>query len=147
MDHTEKAAVYFLNGFNCAQSVLAAFAPELDIDEELALKLTSNFGGGARCGQLCGAVSGALMVLGMKYGFSRSEDREQIKKAYDISVEFQKRFCERNKSVVCKELLGYDISIPEQKNAAKEKGLLKEVCPRMVSSAIEIIEQLISEQQ
>ena len=87
------------------------------------------------------------MVLGMKYGFSRSEDREQIKKAYDISVEFQKRFCERNKSVVCKELLGYDISIPEQKNAAKEKGLLKEVCPRMVSSAIEIIEQLISEQQ
>lgn len=147
MEHAEKAATYFMNGFNCAQAVFAAFAPDFDIDEELALKLTSNFGSGARCGQLCGAVTGALMVLGLKYGFYRSEDREQIDKAYDKTIEFQKRFCERNKSVVCKDLLNYDLSDPEQKKQAKEKGLFKEICPRMVSDAVEIVEQLLSEEQ
>lgn len=147
MDHVEKAATYFLNGFNCAQAVLAAFSQDFNIDEELALKLTSNFGGGARCGQLCGAVSGALMVLGLKYGFYRSEDRAQIERAYDITIEFQRRFCNRNESLVCKDLLGYDVSVPEQKMQAKEKGLFKEVCPKMVSDAVKIVEQLLSEQQ
>ena len=143
MDHAEKAASYFMGGFNCAQSVLAAFASDLDIDDELALKLSSNFGGGARCGQLCGAVSGAMMVLGLKYGFCRSDDTEQIIRAYDTSVEFQKRFRECNKSVICEELLGYNVSVPEQKAEAKSKGLFRQICPKMVSDAVEILEQLL----
>lgn len=146
MDHAEKAATYYMTGFNCAQSVLAAFAKDFDIDEEFSLKFTSNFGGGARCGQLCGAVTGALLVLGLKYGYYRFEDRAQIDKAYEITIEFQKRFCERNKSVVCKDLLDYDLSDPEQKKQAKEKGLFKDICPRMVSDAVEIVEQLLSEE-
>lgn len=147
MDYTEKAATYFSNGFNCAQSVLAAFAPDFDITEELALKLTSNFGGGARCGQLCGAVSGALMVLGLKYGYYCTGDKEQIDKSLKMTIEFQERFCERNNSLICRDLLEYDLSDPTQKKEAKEKGVFKEICPRMVSSAVEIVEQLLSNEK
>lgn len=145
MDHIEKAFTYFGNNFNCAQSVFAAFAPDFGIDEELALKLATEFGGGARCGQLCGAVSGALMVLGLKYGNCHSGNKEEISKAVSVAVEFNKRFCDRNNSVVCKELLGYDVSDQEQKKILREKNAFRIVCPKMVSDATEIVEQLLSE--
>ncbi|PKM72631.1 MAG: hypothetical protein CVU91_09635 [Firmicutes bacterium HGW-Firmicutes-16] len=145
MNHEEKALTYFSNNFNCAQAVFASFAPDFGIDEELALKLATELGGGARCGQLCGAVSGALMVLGLKYGNSHSGDKEEISKAISVAVEFNKRFCERNNSVVCKELLGYDLSIPEQNKKIREKNLFTSICPKMVEDATEIVEQLLTE--
>ncbi len=145
MNHEEKALTYFSNNFNCSQAVFAAFAPDFGIDEDLALKLATELGSGARCGQLCGAVSGALMVLGLKYGNCNSDDKEGIKKAYNVAVEFNSRFCKRNKSVVCKELLGYDVSIPEHKKEIREKNLFTSICPKMVADATEIVEQLLTE--
>lgn len=143
MDYKQKAQEYFGNGFNCAQSVLAPFAEELGISEELALKVASSFGGGARCGQLCGAVSGALMALGLKHGHYHTSDMEEKAKAGARAIEFNKRFCERNGFVVCKELLGNDPSVPEQHEILKEQGLFQTVCPKLVCDATEIVEEMI----
>lgn len=145
MDKQEKAVNYFMNNFNCSQSVFTTFATEMGIDEELALKISTEFGGGARCGQLCGAVAGALMVLGLKYGHCHSDNAEEKSRAYSYAVEFNKRFCEKNGSVVCKELLGYDLTLPDDIIKIKEKNLFKTVCPKMVADATEIVEQMLNE--
>lgn len=90
MNHADKAVELFGNNFNCAQAVFGTFAAELGMDEELALKIATSFGGGARKGELCGAVSGALMVLGLKYGHCHADDNEEKKNAYHIAEEFLK---------------------------------------------------------
>ena len=145
MTNSEKALSYFSNNFNCSQAVFTAFATEMGIDEELALKLATEFGGGARCGQMCGAVSGALMVLGLKYGHCHSDNNEEKSRAYSLAVEFNKRFCEKNGSIVCKDLLGYDLSVPDELALIKEKNLFSTVCTKMVADAAEIVEQMLIE--
>ena len=145
MTHKEKALHYFSSNFNCSQAVFTTFATEFGIEEKLALKLSTQFGGGARCGQICGAVSGALMVLGLKYGHCHSENSEEKSRAYDIATEFNRRFCEKNHSVVCKDLLGYDLSIPEDKAIIKEKDLFNTVCTKMIADAAEIDEKMLNE--
>ena len=75
--------------------------------------MATQFGGGARKGEMCGAVSGALMVLGLKYGHCHSENDEEKGRAYQISEDFMNRFIQKNGTVVCRELLGYDLSEPE----------------------------------
>jgi len=109
MKHADKANEYFSNNFNCAQSIFTTYAQEYGIDEKLALKLGCCFGGGARKGEMCGAVSGALMVLSLLYGHNESEDMFSKKKAYAITNEYMNRFTEKNGSVVCRNLLKYDI--------------------------------------
>ena len=100
MNHAERAVEYYNNNFNCSQGVFTAFATELGIDEKLALRLGTNFGGGERKGELCGAVAGALMVLGLRCGHCESDDLEGKAKAYRISEKFMNRFIEKNGSVV-----------------------------------------------
>ena len=107
MNHVEKAVEYYNNNFNCSQGVFTSFATEMGMDEKLALRLATNFGGGERKGELCGAVAGALMVLGLRCGHCDSEDIEGKSKAYAVSTEFMDRFIKKNGSVVCRELLGY----------------------------------------
>ena len=145
MTYKEKALSYFQKNFNCSQAVFTTFATEMGIDEELALKLSSGFGGGARCGQLCGAVSGALMVIGLKFGHCHSDDVGEKSRNYDLAVEFNKRFSQINNYVVCKELLNYDLTIPEELEKILENNLFKTVCPKMVADATEILEQLLKE--
>ena len=145
MTKTEKALKLFSNNFNCSQSVFTAFASDFGIDEELALKLSTSFGGGARNGEICGAVSGALMVIGLKYGHYQSNNSEQKSKAYAISVEFTKHFKEVNKSIVCRDLLGYDLTVPKEMASIKEKSLFGDICPRMVKSAVQLLEEILAE--
>ena len=121
--HAEKAIEYYSCNFNCTQGVFTTYATEHGIDEKLALKLATNFGGGARKGEMCGAVSGALMVLGLLYGHSESEDLDTKAKAYALSEEYMNRFIQKNGTVVCRELLGYDLSKPEENAVIKEKNL------------------------
>ena len=92
ISHAQKAVEYFCNNFNCSQSVFATFATEYGIDEELALKLGTDFGGGARMGELCGAVSGALLVLGLRCGHCKCGDTETKQKSYAIASEYMHRF-------------------------------------------------------
>ena len=145
MTKAEKALELFANNFNCSQAVLTAFAPDLGLDEKLALMLGTPFGSGARNAEMCGAVSGALMVLGLKYGHFESENNEQKQRAYAIAVEFTKRFKERNGSIVCRDLLGYDLTRPEESACIKEKNLFRTVCPEMIRSAVEVLEGVMAD--
>ncbi len=137
------ATEYFENNFNCAQSVFTAFALEEGIPEELALKIATQFGGGCRKGEVCGAVSGALMVLGLKHGHCHFNAPEEKAHAYGIGEEFMDRFITKNGTVVCRELLGYDLTKQEDKEKIRELNLFKTTCPKMVQSATEIVEEML----
>lgn len=146
MNKVDKALQLFSNNYNCSQAVFTAFATEDGISEELALKLATAFGGGARNGEMCGAVSGALMVLGLKFGHIHSENEEEKQRAYSLTTEFTSRFKEKNNSIVCRDLLGYDLSKEDEFEIIASKGLCKTVCPLMVKDAVEILEQMLKEQ-
>ena len=145
MNHVDKAQEYFRNNFNCSQAIFTTFATEVGLDEELALKIATQFGGGARKGEMCGAVSGALMVLGLKYGHCHAENAEEKKKAYQIAEEFMNRFIEKKGTVVCRELLGYDLSKTEDMEKIKELNLFKTICPEMIRCATEIVDEMMNE--
>ncbi len=144
MKHTELAKHYFDQKFHCSQAVLVAFAEELGLSEEQALKLGACFGGGMCKGEVCGACTGALMALGLKYGQADVADLESKKRTNDITVKFLDLFKKENGSYVCKELLGCDLSTVEGKQFALENKLFVEFCPKMVESATIIAEKLLN---
>lgn len=143
MNHVDKAENYFNSNFNCSQSVFAAFATEMGLDEETALKVATQFGGGARKGEMCGAVAGALMVLGLKYGHCHAEDNAEKGRAYGIAEDFMNRFIAAQGTVVCRELLGYDVSNPKNMEKIRELNLFQAICPKMIRCATEIVEQML----
>ncbi|HGJ65852.1 TPA: C_GCAxxG_C_C family protein [bacterium] len=144
MNKIDNAIRCFSNGFNCSQSVFSAFANELGLDKKTALKIGSPFGAGmARMAETCGAVTGAFMVIGLKYGKFKIDDNEAKEKTYKLVQEFVIKFKERNGSIVCKELLGCDIGTTEGMKIAKEKGLFNTDCPKFVRDAVEILEEIL----
>lgn len=145
MNRADRAIELFNSNFNCSQAVFTAFATEYGISEELALKLATSFGGGARSGEMCGAVSGALMVLGLRYGHSISENNEEKQKSYSLVSEFVNRFIKANDSIVCRDLLGYDLSKKDEFEIIAAKGLCKTICPKMVRDAVSIVEHMLCE--
>jgi len=145
MTHTEKALKYFSDKFHCSQAVLAAFADEFRLTEEQALKLGACLGSGMRKGEVCGACTGALMVLGLKYGQCQKEDIDSRMKANNVTDLFLDEFKDINGSYICNKLLNCDISTKEGVEAALEKKLFTEFCPKMVKSAVEIVERIMEE--
>ncbi len=144
MERKENAIRIFNNGFNCSQSVLSIFCEELNFDKELALKIATGFGGGIRKGEVCGAVSGAIMVLGLKFGHYIEGDTETKSQAYALTSEFINRFEEKNGTIICKGLLGHDLSNQEEYELIREKGLFQSRCPELIGDAIEILEDMLS---
>lgn len=142
MNKKEIALSYLSKKFNCAQSVLCAFAKDVGLEKETALKISVCFGGGMKCGEVCGAVTGALMVIGMKYGRSSEDDEMSQYPAYKKEIDFIRRFKEIHGSILCKELLGYDTSKPEEMKKVIEKGLHITVCTKAIMNAIEILEEI-----
>lgn len=141
MSKVNQAVDCFNSGFNCAQAVLSAYCEELGLDRESALKLSCAFGGGiGRLGHVCGAVSGACLLIGLKYGQALPNDSAAKEKTYALAQEFSKRFEERNGSVLCRDLLGVDL-LSGDKSLAAER--VRSVCPKMVRDAAEIIEELL----
>lgn len=107
MNHEERAVALFKQGYNCSQSVFAAFSEELGMDQETALKISSSFGGGmGRLREVCGAVSGMFMVLGLKEGYTDPNDGSLKAQHYQKVQELAKKFEQENGSIVCRELLG-----------------------------------------
>lgn len=145
MDKKEEALKVFNRGFNCSQAVLSVFSDELKFDKDLALKISTGFGGGIRKGEVCGAVSGAIMTLGLKYGHNVAEDTETKREAYLLTKEFIDRFEEKNGTIICKRLLGYDISNPIEYEIIKDKDVCKDICPKLIEEAIEILEFMLSQ--
>lgn len=141
----QNAVEKFEKGFNCSQAVLSSFSEQFGLDCNTALRIATGFGGGMKMGETCGAVTGAFMVLGLKYGNATPEDKETKEKTYEMVIEFTNRFKARNGSVICRELLGCDISTPEGSKVAVEKGLFSSVCPRLVQDAAEILEEMLNE--
>ena len=144
MNYIELAKKYFEQKYHCSQAVLAAFAKELGLTEEQALKLGGCFGGGMCKGEICGACTGALMALGLKFGQSNIEDVVSRKKTNDITVEFLDMFRKENGSYMCKELLGCDLATEDGKQYAIENNLFTEFCPKMVESATRIVESILN---
>ncbi len=144
MDNAERAKELFIQGFSCSQAVLAAFGEQFGLSRELALRIAGAFGGGiGRTGETCGAVTAAIMVLGLKFGCTIAGDLKARENAYTVAREFMHRFKGRNISVLCRDLLDCDISTSEGMKRAKEEGLIKQHCPRFVQDAAEILDQLI----
>lgn len=138
---SETAVARFHQNFNCAQSVFAAFAPQFGLDESMMLKMASPFGGGvARRGQICGAVTGALMALGFAQGADTPAGKED---AYLLGQEFLQRFESRHSTILCCELLGCDISTVEGRQKASDKGAFTTLCPQFVSDAAEIVQDML----
>ncbi len=144
MDKINQTVNSFQKGFNCSQSLLSTFAPELGMDRKPALKIACAFGAGIGCmGKTCGAVTGALMVLSLKFGNSDAEDTKSKDKVYGLVNKFTNLFIERNESIECRELLPCDISTPEGLAEARKKKFFDTICVKMVQDATQIVEQLL----
>jgi C_GCAxxG_C_C family probable redox protein len=144
MNRVEHALSMFEEGFVCSQALLATFGKQLGLDRDTALKVSAAFGGGmCRMGETCGAVTGAFMVIGLKYGGAEAKDKKARDKTYTLATEFVKRFEGRNGTIDCKKLLGCDISTPQGLSVAREKKLFHTVCPKYVRDAAEIVEEIL----
>lgn len=140
----ETAVAHFQQGYACSQAIVAAFASKLGVNPEAALKAAAGFGGGlGRQAQTCGAVNGACIVIGLRYGSTNPSDKDAKEFTYHTVREFCRQFRARHKTLQCRELLGCDISTPEGLAVAKEKKLFSTQCPRFVGEAADILEQLI----
>ena len=133
----------FMKGIDCSQVVTGAFAEKMGMTQGQARKVSSCFGGGMMCGETCGAVTGALMVIGMVYGHSREGDQSQKEIMAAKTGEFKKLFGEKYSSCICRELLGHDISKPGEMEKVLEKGLMFDFCPRVVEDTIDILEKIL----
>jgi C_GCAxxG_C_C family probable redox protein len=137
----DDAEAIFRSGFSCSQAVSLAFAEDYHIDRENCLKLSCAFGGGmAHSGCTCGAVTGALMVIGMKHGRTGVNDLPAKDKTYAVTKKFMTEFLRRNHSLNCTELVGYDLSDPAKLAVAREKGLFRTRCVTLVRDAADILE-------
>jgi C_GCAxxG_C_C family probable redox protein len=144
MTHRQLAVETFRSGFSCSQAVFAAFAEELGLDREKALRIAQPFGGGiARTGSICGAASGAILAIGLKYGRSRLEDEAAREKTYALVQEFMERFRGRRGSLLCRELIGVDLSAPGGHAEAEQRGVFEEICSQLVAEAAEILEAIL----
>jgi C_GCAxxG_C_C family probable redox protein len=144
MNKKELAQAHFQRGFNCSQSVLAAFNTDFGLDQDLALRLAGGFGGGmGRRGETCGAVSGALMVLGLKYGAVDPQDKDGKESAYQQVRAFMERFAARHGALHCNDLLGVDIDTPDGLALARAEDRFKQRCPKFVGDAAEILEEFL----
>ena len=143
MNRVELAVACFEDGFSCSQAVFSTYATQLGLNREAALKIAGAFGGGmGHMGETCGVVTGAFMAIGLKHSRSIAEDRQSREKTYSLVREFVDKFRARNGSIICRELLGYDLSTPEGISMVREKKLRDTLCTRLVRDAAEIIEQI-----
>ncbi|MGD0537534.1 MAG: C-GCAxxG-C-C family protein [Verrucomicrobiota bacterium] len=144
---TERASQKFLAGFNCAQAVLHAFAPELGLDSDTALKLAGGFGGGmARQGEVCGAVTGGIMAIGLKFGCGSKDDRAATERTYRNTQALMERFAQRHGSCLCRELLpGCDLRTLEGQQRFKELDLRHRTCLSCVQTVAEALADILSE--
>lgn len=145
MERMKKAISYHDQGYNCAQSVLAAFSDRLDLSEETALRIAAGFGGGAGTGELCGAVTGAVMALDLIAGGDVTSNPALGKRrAAARAKALQERFREQFAALRCTELLRNEKEEPSE--AVKELGVTNH-CAVMIASAVEIAENLLKEEE
>ena len=147
MTHSELAKNYFNSGYNCSQSVLLAFSDLTGLEAETAARLASSFGGGlARMREVCGAVSGGAMVLGLLCGYSDPEDHAAKKAHYALVRDFAERFRSANGSIICRSLLegtgATEGGSPEKRT---EEYYRKRPCAELCACAADILDEIFTE--
>ena len=141
---SEIAGEIFGKGFNCAQAVFSSRCREFGLPEETAKKIACGFGSGiSSTSEVCGAVTGAVMLIGLKYGKFLEEDKESKDRTYKIVSQFISKFREELGSINCTELLKYDLSKEGELQKARESGIFKELCPVLVKKSVEFLEQFL----
>lgn len=146
MNHREAAMQNFLEGYNCAQSILVAFRDELGIDKDTAAMIACSFGGGmGRLREVCGAVSGMFLVAGMAVGYSDPKNSDAKRKHYELVQSLAEEFRNIHGNIVCRELLGLtlngaDSPVPEERTAEYYK---KRPCKEIIGDAAAILDKLI----
>jgi C_GCAxxG_C_C family probable redox protein len=140
----EEAVAKFRGGCNCAQAILSSYGKALGLDEAMANRLACGFGGGMRRADTCGAVTGALMVLGLRHGPTSCPGQPQKNETYAQVQAFNARFAERQGTLSCKDLLGCDVTTAEGLQQAQAAQLFKTICPEAVRVAAEILEEMLA---
>ena len=144
MTKSDHALASFRKGFTCSSAVFSAFSDEMGLDSDMATKIACGFGGGIlKTGNICGAVSGAIMVIGLKYGKTIQGDDAATEKTRALVRKFMQEFTKRHGSVNCTELLGYNLSNPDEYEKARENNLFMTKCPELVGDATAILEKIL----
>ena len=145
--HADKARELFNDGYNCSQAVFGAFAEDAGLDMKTALRFASPFGGGmGRMREVCGGVSGMVMVLGLFYVYDEPDDAQAKKELYSYVRALAEKFKESEGSIICRELLAgvktQPGPNPEDRNTADYK---KRPCPELVAYAAQLVEDFLNE--
>ena len=140
----ENAVDTFQSGYNCAQSVLFAFRDEVGLEEDMALKMACGLGAGmGRKQEVCGAVTGGILVLGLRHGRGSRDDRSAAELTYEKTRDLMDRFEQRRGSCLCRELLGgCDLSSESGRREFMDRGLLNAVCKECVAAVVEILDEI-----
>jgi len=143
-ERADEAVAAFRRGLSCSQAIFSVYGKDLGVETETAEKIASAFGAGvARTGEICGAVSGALMVIGLTQRPEDIHDATSREQVYATARRFMEEFTARNESVHCTELVGYDLRDPKQFAEAREKKVFATRCSKLVKDAGEILDELL----
>ncbi|MEH2930012.1 C-GCAxxG-C-C family (seleno)protein [Candidatus Ventrimonas sp. KK005] len=144
MTHKEKAEQLLKQQYHCSQALFGAFADDFQMNLKTAFKISTCFGGGMRQGGVCGCVSSSLMILGLAMGFYDSQDRDREIYSNQKTEEFIRRFAQRmNGCMNCRDILGKDITNPEDMAVIRKEGLFSRQCPKAIHVSIEILEEML----
>ncbi len=142
----KKAREIFLGNYNCAQAVFKTILEEKELYFDQAPIVASGFGGGiSRRGEMCGALTGAVMAIGILQNQKFTEPGEHRKYTYESVGEFIEKFNEIHESPICNDLLGFDIRDPEAKKKGIDEGVFKNICPKYVVDAVKIVLEMFPE--
>lgn len=128
--------------YNCSQKVFGVFCEQYGIEREQGLRISGALGGGLRAGESCGALVGALLVVGLKYGTANADDSEQRALCDEKAREVSAKFKEMHEHITCRELLGIDTSVGDNRSKAKEMGLFNDICPAIIKNVVEFLEEM-----
>jgi C_GCAxxG_C_C family probable redox protein len=144
LSRADEAKKQFEKGFSCAPSVLSTYSEQFGLEKELALKIACGFGGGiGRMGRTCGAVTGAVMVIGLKHGQVDVTDEESRQETHKLVKKFIDKFTVLHGSIECRELIGYDLSNPAEFESARKSGVVEKKCRGYVYDAARILEDVL----
>ncbi len=139
----EEIQAGFMDGIHCSMQVVREWAEDVGLDEKNAMRIAAPFGGGCCAGEVCGCVTGALIVIGARYGHCQPKDFQANAAMQAKTREFLEKFRERHGTLLCRELMGHDLSKPEEIQKAFEDGSIMERCPDYVNTALEILDEIM----